>query len=904
MSLLGSGNTLRSRSIIQGGLGVFQIAYGVSLASTTNENDRISDVASSVFISSGLNTLMYAISDPLDEFRTSKESYWAYGKEFLCGGLLGGIGACLSAAGFASSIGSRILGGMIYSPLREVVHKYSKTGKLPSVKILKAKAMTGGARGFTGYFGGALVAHVSRVVYPVTHITYDMEVRMMDIVYRAIQGGIEGGIVCAACQVVSNVCSEVLEGKDRDRSRGVVKSTLIGVCFGATIGGFIQWQNNRILTLQIEIRKLQEQILQLEYKKTAHEFFSYAIVAGCASGNPVACVGGALTYFVFHPSLTEYGGRILAYFDKALLPEVDGPLLPAMVPQLAVNDVYEQATLIQTFYSVSKALQPELKVTFSNCDPHELFKHVVLVQVICQDYYDLGIKDGMLEKFGFSQANPPWEEKDARYLFALLGILSAKGEIGHHLDFEKIQFNNKEIPRPTVHWSWNQLVQPNSGGTWEEELIAILQPLEDFESSEEGKPFNLAPYDTFFIGKQTLKNRAIVLIPDTFQEFIDKLREHYATSQIKFVTYDHRKKLREAVMDQLEQDPNVWHMCDYQGNLLGREESYQRGGYEEMTCIKKSNQEVIRLLWKANTQIGNSLNVKGRMVDLHHNLTSTYFPCDHIGHAYTKALNRFKCNKASYWQSRFFAGNIENKEDLESMGSLIMLKSYHALRQYDPATNCVRDADYIMAEAIYADMVSLFCKQNPEAALAFSKFDFKLMIEPKLPGLIQFLQNIDVNLRNGQDPFVPFNVYTSALIERMERCLQAKASARHIIQEPATSPMKIPAYIFDIGNAEWRHVSIPDESPNFNLDKDWPLTEELNAYKDKILQVLLQNEENLQALYQCLEPTNEISNENYRKTVIRGFIFALIQEQCFLKNQTYAESSILRPRTLNNADEL
>ena len=116
----------------------------------------------------------------------------------------------------------------------------------------------------------------------------------------------------------------------------------------------------------------------------------------------------------------------------------------------------------------------------------ELIEHVVLVQAISPEAFC------HYPEADWGRAYAGTEEaKHYQAICSLKGVLNRQGVVGHHLDFTKKEFREKLIDRPHTHWSWNQLVQPNSGGKWENAGVAMLEPLSTVENTIHHKPFGI-----------------------------------------------------------------------------------------------------------------------------------------------------------------------------------------------------------------------------------------------------------------------------------------------------------------------------------------------------------------------------------------------------------------------------
>ena len=131
------------------------------------------------------------------------------------------------------------------------------------------------------------------------------------------------------------------------------------------------------------------------------------------------------------------------------------------------------------------ALKTE-SVTFveAPCTMKKLIPHVVLVQAL---------EDSTYCHYPETDYIRIEQDQDYKAICCIKGVITPDGCIGHHLNLDKRQYKESMTDRPHLHWAWNQLVQPNSGGNWEASKIAILEPLATFENSINSLPFGIAP---------------------------------------------------------------------------------------------------------------------------------------------------------------------------------------------------------------------------------------------------------------------------------------------------------------------------------------------------------------------------------------------------------------------------
>ena len=175
-----------------------------------------------------------------------------------------------------------------------------------------------------------------------------------------------------------------------------------------------------------------------------------------------------------------------------------------------------------------------------------------------------------------------FSEKDdlGKCEWSLKRVLTPYAEIGHHLQFENIQYKSALIDRPHIHWSANQLVQPNSGGNWEASKIAILEPLSSIEKSADMRVFGVAPYDILTIGSHRLSANAVIIVPKGVEHIV---RLYLTGFQGRIVSYNENDvslTLRKIISENLAAIyPDVWNIVTETGKRIDIVESLTSAGY-------------------------------------------------------------------------------------------------------------------------------------------------------------------------------------------------------------------------------------------------------------------------------------------------------------------------------------
>lgn len=521
-------------------------------------------------------------------------------------------------------------------------------------------------------------------------------------------------------------------------------------------------------------------------------------------------------------------------------------------------------------------------VTYVDCDMQELIKHVILVHAVCGD---------TIERFsGYESLN--LEDHDEIAHFLLKKLLTPDGSFGMHLQMEKSAFSGKFLNRPQIHWAWNQLVQTNVGGLddgWEKPSIIILEPLAVFENSTSHRPFAVAPYDTQVFESICLSKESTILVP---QNLVDKSKILLPDFQGRIVGYDPSKQRRNAVMGALlKYYPQTWHVCSPKGELLGEKAHYTRNGYETKTCLKTDEGKIIVLLHAEGKEPKDQLsqamkdyaNKANRFIGLHVNSTTYWLESN----PYFKLLEQALSDKAILKKEPLFAGHLKKKIDIETVGVLTALKFYRQLLGESALqTGCFEVANYVLKEAIFADIISLFFQVNPQRDFTFTKLDLQMMISPLLATckklLLQMEHYANADQKRAQELY---GQYCDLLKESLNLLEQAQKETLPLLNN---EPVHFKQLKVDFAEADklWEVVPLPEEI-SCDLGKSWPLAGALHSYASQVFQLLPREVEDLKACYQqlCQEKSAE-QREQYRLNVLCSATRYAIQEQIYLGIQS------------------
>ncbi len=749
---------LQTSSWVRVGLGIAAIAQlgaGIAFTATPDEDDTAAVIQGSVLISTGLNGLIYSFSYPQDDL-SYREYIWEYFKETVCaiptGLLYGAIGSFTRGAGFAARLGAQICGGAISAPLSEVTHTCSRIETIPSIETLKtlnlkAKVISGSLRGAVGESVGALTGWF---LYPI-NIIDGREADMMAIVLRTLQGGIEGIIVCSTCQIVSNKLGAILEGKDGDLRRGVVESLVIGGGLGAALAGAKQYELKERHLREIKTEQLRQEIKNLQQEidynnlkiNTLKCIRTATMIAACVL-DPSICVLAGIDYLQ-SPSLYKFNIQDVAEHISQVFSSNAEPTLPEaetlLLAQLPVYIGFSKRTEILQVVNpeiINRSLQTNAFFPIDETDWNELAQHIVLVHAMLPD----SILQIYIDEFDWERA----DNLDYRNLFTLQKITTTDGVIGSHLDCKNKQFKGTLTQRPHIHWSWNQLVQghkpPNSSiaaTEWEGAAICVLEPLSSFEDpmQETNSALGIAPYDTFIIGSHQLSAQSTILVPETIEKAV---RGYLTGFQGKVISYQPKKDVpfREEVYKSLQQHyPETWHIVDDKGHKLATESHVTHCGFEELTCIEKTNGERIVLISQEGRKKGqvkaqaikNAVK-SGKYLGLHVNCTTYWLeskPAFYQLDAFKRAPSSIKEQANVRGGKAFFAGYVKDPRKDEIV-VLEALAFYNTMHQFPQDTKAWEVGNYILQEAVYADIMSLLYVTTPDSPLLFTPYELHLMI--------------------------------------------------------------------------------------------------------------------------------------------------------------------------------
>jgi hypothetical protein len=589
------------------------------------------------------------------------------------------------------------------------------------------------------------------------------------------------------------------------------------------------------------------------------------------------------------------GGQYLPAEAASLQKEVEAlqSQLQAETAKVKELEVYarNQSLLAKAHISSANEIFSTELISYVDCDMNELISHVVLVHAVCQD---------TVERFpDYLSIN--FDEQDCMARFLLERLFTPDGHFGQHLQMEKREFVGKFEQRPQTHWAWNQLVQANSGAFstegWEGARIGILVPLSSMETSQANQPFAVAPYDTQVFGSFRLPKGSIILVP---AHLAKGLQDRLTDFQGQVVGYDPSKNMRTTVMDTLfNHYPETWHICNSDGELIGGKAHYTIPGYETKTCIKTTSGMVYVLLHnegkdkkdQLSRSMRNYQDKAKRYIGLHVGATTYVLESK----PYFNLLKLFANDMTVVKKETFFAGQVKTVIDVSTVGALEAFAFYRQLiHESTPQTGCYAVANYVLKEAIFADVVSLFFQMHPDKNFELSSLDLHMMVSSLFPACKRLLGQMEHYVTNSDQvkALELFKQYCALLQGCLADIEQAQLKTMQSLKALPESSKKGTAD-FSQAKTEWDQVVVP-ESTAFDLGKNWPLAPQLHTFVSKIFHLLPKEQDALHAIYHQLVALHpEEKKEQFRLNVLCSTLQWAIQEQFYLKVRQKSQISPL-----------
>lgn len=483
------------------------------------------------------------------------------------------------------------------------------------------------------------------------------------------------------------------------------------------------------------------------------------------------------------------------------------------------------------------SFSPSTSVEFVDVEEwQELLEHIVLVHGISPNFLGGLLDSGAAEDYDYDRhADPQY-----RTLYALKKILTPEGRMGSHLDYSQKQFKGALVDRPHLHWACGELCQPNSGGNWEECEIVILESLQAFEENAISSLYGIAPYDTLTIGDHLLSDKSTLLIPNHTENVA---REYLTGFKGHIVGYPEEPKItaRARVFDILQTHyPQAWHLVDPKtGEKIAPVNHQNRSGYHfgsgyfEKTCFERGDGKRAIFITRSGERADQihltalkEAQAKGKFIGLH--IHSVTFWLEDDQNASFKNLKNFKKNPATVKGNPTFAG-FANEGSLSHLVILEALRFRAAVKEIQEENRIKEVGDYILFEALYADLAATFYAKYPDAQLDFTPRELELMLYTDKEGLLNTLEALfkNKNERSLQD-------YQAALSIRLEALLKARLQlqqfdAESIDIELPEAPLSENPLLLE----KWENI----ESKQLNFDARWPLHPQERAFFVQLQQI-------------------------------------------------------------------
>lgn len=736
-----------------------------------------------ILFSSGVSGFYYL-------YRSSQQFDWRdYGLLSLRGGLSGLCSGALGALSKGASLVSHVFSGAINGGVLEVSAQMIVDGELTDYQAILKKVWQGGVTGMAGGISGEFVGS------------------LLPKAAGLKQGMFAQAATSGASSAGNKIATNWFEGKPFFVD--VKEATIMGGAVGAALTWLqsaqfeklnaekaleeLQADSNRPLEKlkQAQQRVSQAQELLDAFIKKSDQEIQHLIGQGYR-----AKIGGRFASSQAEIKAAYLQGKLVEWWPSRSNPSPEQSQIRCIqkTPHLANLQRAEQNLLskqglvlqFQAHRNPYKDLPAvslwgvfsEESVSFVDCDLNELIEHVVLVHAIAHaailkhsdfDNHRIGDPDYVIE-------------------FVLQKSFSPDGTFGLHLDLEKRQFSGEFECRPQTHWAWNQLVQPHRGAhrdEWEKAQIVILEPLSAFERSPGNRPYAVSPYDSQVFNPVRLSDRSTILVPD---HFVEKLQSYLKEFRGKIIGFDAAMSLRKAVMKALQDHyPKIWHICDSKGNELGDQEHFTNAGFEDETCLKTLDGQVHVLMRKSGERSEDLISrfmkayrrKEKRWIGLHCNSTTYWLESE----VFFDLLKEFKTDRSKVKDHPLCAVHIKGAINSSTVGILKAFEFHQKLQNESIAqTGCCSVANYVLKEAIFADIYSLLFAEYSEKNLELTALDLQMMITPAYSNYKRALNKLQEACHDQNQAREALDEYLALMREQLEKKL-----AMHLQERGADS---------------------------------------------------------------------------------------------------------------------
>lgn len=850
--LAGGGNTAAMiGSFVQAGVGAILVGTGVGA------------IPGGILLSSGVSSGLYAHS--------AKEelTFWNYSKNAAIGAVSGLVSGGVSCVGgWIFGQGAGVVSSLVNAGASQAAGRAAQIGMVEGAEGITGKKLLASAAG--GVFGaaGSVVggAVAVKCVGKAAHGIAD----------AVLKGTVKGATESTVSTLCGTVTENLVNGEEWNEHLG--ESLVLGV--GASVVSSAMATTSRGSS-HLQLESYQEALKTCRPKKESRPFSS-----------DFANRGGVQRLAEINTAYKAVMGQIDRNEERAQLKK---ELYEKTVTELQVNgdahclSAMPEEERASPFYVVDicdSSVVPADHLTrlFAMYGSRHVFltwqelaEHIVLVHALSPQVGQYFL-----------------EEMEKEYYNGILGnarlvaekAITKDGTLGSHLDFSQAQFKDGLIQRPHIHWAWNQVVQANGGGSWNNASIVILEPLSAFENGEHSSVFNIAPYDTCTIGSHRLSENAIVLVPKDVEEAV---RTHLTSPAFrgKIISYEAEYQdipnkngfvncsLRTAVVKALDENyPEIWHLVDASGGRIGEKDysaslEYDRAsGCFKTTCLQKKDGSRLILISgngegedKIHSRAVKEGRNSGKFIGLHIH-SDTY--CLEVEGSYFDHLMQFKENPERHIQNRDFAFNCMYPK---SLGILKAIKFQHAINKYSLQTRVGEYGNYLLKEAIAADMTSILQGELKEK-IVFTRHEWALMVNTYEERILELLQQLSSHL---QDEGVSRDIFERYKALLKEAVVSMKATKEFLVRSKKKKnsfPWLDSLLRGDNLYKEWACVQKIAQGTKFDRD---PQTQEEKDLLEKIRGYLPQNV-NLSELQMALQFVNALAVENEQQEVRKKYI--------------------------------
>ena len=200
---------------------------------------------------------------------------------------------------------------------------------------------------------------------------------------------------------------------------------------------------------------------------------------------------------------------------------------------------------------------------------------------------------------------------------------------------------------------------------------------------------------------------------------------------------------------------------------------------------------------------------------------------------------------------------------MKKFGILSALKFYQEMMEFDGNTRAHDVASYIMNEAIFADISSIYYLKYPACDVEFSSYELHLMIESGKSLLLKILLELKALLNSSEVDFIAVKIIYESYCTELEKivsCCQASRSqmASDLAQvqgdDETELPLVVDQLLADVRVTEiWRQI-IESNIERLDVFGEWPLNEIQRQYLLEIIRILPTEVNLLVRLYRGINP--------------------------------------------------